>query len=287
MSLNERWAALTVGIVAVVAATGGALLLWTGLHYVRDELVPAGATIVAASLVALTAAAGVDTWSKERTLAREERARAAYEAVSTELIERFNKTPLAQVRAQVASWADDEIVRAMGSWNEAYDRHVPADATGDHSLSAEGSEEMQGATVDVLAAIRETHHLSGDRDMLRRAIFNRPSRKSDRPADKASAVEIGDVATTAPQGGTTPFRLNEEETPIAYRTAQFFNTSNHRLVAAGGELSGYIATTQDNLREMIRAIAGIELAVSTMAQGQQLSGTEMPAALDGPGIQDR
>lgn len=65
-------------------------------------------------------------------------------------------------------------------------------------------------------------------------------------------------------GGNINFPMSETEVPLTYQAAQFFNTSNARMDENGGGLPGFVAVTQDNIAELLRAMANLELEVQRL-----------------------
>ena len=65
-------------------------------------------------------------------------------------------------------------------------------------------------------------------------------------------------------GGNINFPMSEAEVPLTYQAAQFFNTSDARMGANGGGLPGFVAVTQDNIAELLRVMANLELEVQRL-----------------------
>ncbi len=159
-----------------VVALGGAALVWSGMYYVRDALVTAGAALIVSAVVALTAAGGFNTWEADRIRIRDEKTLAAHEQLTVGLMEQFSSLPLSKLRAQVATSASPAMVTALSEWNQMYDKHVPTGASGSSALSDQGEKDFRSATVQVMIAARQQLGLDDvDNDTLEHALFNIPA----------------------------------------------------------------------------------------------------------------
>lgn len=69
-------------------------------------------------------------------------------------------------------------------------------------------------------------------------------------------------------GGSAPFAMSQVETPITWKAAALFNTSNARVIQHGGGLNAFVAVTQDNLAAILRALADLELEVQRLKRQQ-------------------
>lgn len=180
-------------IVSTVAAVLGSALLAAALFANRNELLNSGTSILIASLVALTAAAGLVTYRDERKKSRYAKQEDSYVALLQGLLGRFladgQDRNQAVQRANLVLWADKDAVEALSAWNAAYDENVPQPKLGEKSvvLSPEQSAAMQAATVEVARQLRvgvskkkvSTEHLSS-------ALFNKT--RSDEDQSKRDPV---------------------------------------------------------------------------------------------------
>jgi hypothetical protein len=83
----------------------------------------------------------------------------------------------ASVRAQVAVWAEANVVQKLNAWHAVYDLHVPDIPPGQpFHPSREAKAAFEKATAEVVQAVRK--ELSPDDvvsvEELTRALFNKP-----------------------------------------------------------------------------------------------------------------
>lgn len=172
-------------LVVVVASLAGAIGLagfLRGWNTGNPDLLQTSGPLVVASLALIGVAAGLTTWKDERHKAREAQQRESY----AKLIERtfgrfagqqFDGAGEAKLRAEVVTWGDPKVVKALAGWNRAYDSAVTSSATGVVALSSEQQKTMrEGMSAMVFAVRQELNVESGASESdIERALFNQSS----------------------------------------------------------------------------------------------------------------
>lgn len=148
--------------------TGNAVLLQTS------------GTVGVASLALFGAAAGLSTWRDERHKAREVQQRESYARLIEQTFSRFvgqqfDPEGEAKLRAEVVTWGDPRVVKALVGWNEAFDSAVPPNTSGVVELSPEQQRTMREAMAAMVFAVRQELQVESGattRD-IEKALFNR------------------------------------------------------------------------------------------------------------------
>lgn len=179
------WAVrMTLFVLSFVTGAIGIAMLALGGLGLRPSVVSPGATILIASLVAATAAAGMETWREEKRRTSDAKARDTYERLAATLMSRFspgayNAAAESGLRSSVAAWGAPSVVSALADWNAAYDGYVPSGVSGPILLTTEAQNALRKATVAAIVAIRAEIAVGGvEPSRIERALFN-----TDRPAD--------------------------------------------------------------------------------------------------------
>jgi hypothetical protein len=168
----------------IICALGVAAFI-TGWIKTQAALVQGGGAVVAASMVAMTAAIGLKSWADERRKARIEKQQAVYTDLVQQLVSRFRTgggydlNRETALRAQVSTWGSRVVVTALGRWHEAYDQVVPQALPGtDVTLREGGAERMRVATAELIKAVRRDIDPDDSTQVseVADALFNQPSR---------------------------------------------------------------------------------------------------------------
>lgn len=179
---DVRTESRVVAYLAIVLGSIAFCVGWSGPN--EDPVIQATGAVVVAGLALLGATAGLSTWQEERRRAREQHQRDTYATLVVQLLSRFgasgpyDPTTEANVRAQVATWADVTVVKKLSAWHAVYDRYVPAVAAGlSVTLNSDAKAAFEKATAEVVQAVRKD--LSPDDNAtvqeLIQALFNKPS----------------------------------------------------------------------------------------------------------------
>jgi type II secretory pathway pseudopilin PulG len=178
MLLLTGWTLCVVGVVAFT----------TGWIKTQAHLVQVGGAVVAASLVAMTAAIGLTSWADERRKVRVEKQQTVYTDLVQQLVSRFRGEGYdphreAELRAQVSTWGSRAVVMARGRWHEAYDEAIPATTRGTVTLSEVAGRRMRFATAELVTAVRREIDPSDATqvDEVADALFNQPGRYAHPP----------------------------------------------------------------------------------------------------------
>jgi hypothetical protein len=89
---------------------------------------------------------------------------------------KFDEERELQLRAQVVTWGDPEIVRALNSWLRAFDEIVPPGASGSMTLNEAQRKNMRTATAQVVHAVRGELRVRSGASVtdIEGALFNHP-----------------------------------------------------------------------------------------------------------------
>lgn len=168
----------TLLVSSLIVATTGVAMLLIGWLTPSPSMLSAGASVLIAALVTMTAAAGMKTWSEERRRASDTKAREVYDQLARTLIARFGGGIYAAseegaLRASTSAWGSSAVVSALAEWNRAYDRHVAPSTTGTTTLSDEAQRDLKKATAAVVRAIRTDLKVGSlDDETIEQALFN-------------------------------------------------------------------------------------------------------------------
>ncbi|HQY97416.1 MAG TPA: hypothetical protein PLU83_10555 [Phycicoccus sp.] len=174
-----RTISLFFGILGFVAGLVGAVC---GVARGRIELIQPSSSVAVAGLALVGVSVGLSSWQAERRRASEQKQRDAYGELIQHLMTRFNGGTFdldkeARLRADVTTWADARVVRALSGWNSAFDDVVPVGSTGSVQLTPEQQAKIRGATAAVVESVRKELRVPGVTVReIENALFNKASR---------------------------------------------------------------------------------------------------------------
>jgi hypothetical protein len=168
-----------VVVAAMVAGVVGLAGYLQGWNTGNTDLMQTAGPLVVAALALLGVAAGLKTWRDERLKAREVQQRDSYARLIEGTFSRFaggqfDAAGEAKLRADVVTWADPKVVRALADWNRAFDDIATEDVQGVAVLTPEQQQRMREAMAAMVYAVREELRIDpgATRGDVEKALFN-------------------------------------------------------------------------------------------------------------------